>query len=441
MDFDITRHVASVDANRTVRDDLLARLKQSRPRRRISVTDLTNPRKAYFQRTHPEVQPSLDRKQVMMAGTGFHDLFGHAVSREEYLEQLVEWEGVVGKIDIYKDVPTELKTTRGLDEGADPRVARTSYVEQLAMYCGLADHSRGRLVIYDRGGAGTPPTLTVQDTEFPDLPAIRAEIARRRDLLAVALEKKDAAGLPRCSWSGRGCEFEAVCGCAAVRERFEPTLAWNAPEFTANPELARELLDLLPMRPPPGRPRVRDLIFPRRVHFDAVHPPEESMEDRLGDMDRRGLYMGLRDALQFGEGSASAKRPVVLGELTDLVTEFRGIPTMLKIGKLFDVPDPRKVPQLFSFQVMRLGFDCVLAGTDRGRLIVYYERLKDEDARLQVYDLAFRDLDGIRRELEARLGDLGQAREGAIPPQALPACPPWMAKNCRHQPECACPAA
>jgi hypothetical protein len=440
LSFDLTAHVAAIDANRTVKDALLARLKETRPRRRISVTDLTNPRKAFMQRTHPEVQPTLERKQVMMAGTGFHELFGHTVSREEYLEQLVEWEGVVGKIDIYKDVPTELKTTHGLDEDTDPRLARASYVEQLAMYCALADRPRGRLVIYDRGGEATPPSLIVQDAEFPDLPAIRAEIARRRDLVAGALERGDPAGLPRCPWSGRGCEFEAVCGCAAVPERFEPTLAWKAPEFTANPGLAAHLLGLLPRRPPPGRPRVHHLIYPRRAYYDALRPREESGEERLGDLDRRGWYEGLREALRFGEGSESTKRPVLLGELSDLITEFRGAPTLLRTAKLYNLPDRRRIPELFSNHVLRLAFDCALAGTDHGRLILFYERLRDEDTRLQVYDLTFRDMAGIRGELEGRLGDLGQVREGAIPPDTLPACPTWMAKNCPHQPECACPA-
>jgi len=439
LDFDIASHVTSVDANRTVKDALLARLRTPRPRRRISVTDLTNPRKAFMQRTHSEIQPTPERRQAMMTGTGFHDLFGHAVSSEEYLEQLVEWEGVVGKIDIYRDVPTELKTTHGMDEETDPRLARSSYVEQLAMYCALADHSQGRLVIFDRGDGAKPPSLLVQDTTFPDLDALRREIARRRDRLSAALEKEDPAGLPRCPWSGRGCEYEAVCGCAAVAERFEPTLARGAPEFTSNPAMARELLALLPKRAPPSRPRVQGLIYPRRAHFDAVHPPEDTDEGRLEDLERRGWYKGLRDALQYGEGSDSVKRPVALGEIADLVTVYRGVPTILRTAKLYSLPSREKVAKLFPNHVLRLAFDCALAGMDRGRLLLYFERLKDEDSRLMVYDITFRDVEGIRREAERRHLDMEQVRDGALPPQALTACPDWMARNCPHQPTCACP--
>lgn len=60
-------------------------------RRRISVTDLLNPRQAYFSRTHPDIQPSPERQQYMLAGTGFHDAFGRTVSTEEFVEQLVEF--------------------------------------------------------------------------------------------------------------------------------------------------------------------------------------------------------------------------------------------------------------------------------------------------------------------------------------------------------------
>jgi len=71
--------------------------------------------------------------------------------------------------------------------------------------------------------------------------------------------------------------------------------------------------------------------------------------------------------------------------------------------------------------------------------VIYYERLRDEDSRLMVYDITFRDVEGIRREAERRHLDMEQVRDGALPPQALTACPDWMARNCPHQPTCACP--
>src|SRR3989475_4412349 len=85
------RVVSSIDANRTVKDELTAALARQGRRRRISVTDLVNPRQAFFQRARPDIQPDPERKQAMLAGSGFHEVFGRAVSTEEFVEQFVEF--------------------------------------------------------------------------------------------------------------------------------------------------------------------------------------------------------------------------------------------------------------------------------------------------------------------------------------------------------------
>src|SRR5439155_494933 len=118
--------ILGIDANRTVKDELTAALKRQGRRRRISVTDLVNLRQAFFQRARPDIQPDPERKQAMLAGTGFHEVFGRAVSTEEFVEQFVEFQGIVGKIDIYDDVPVELKTTASLPQGAAPAPSRDS---------------------------------------------------------------------------------------------------------------------------------------------------------------------------------------------------------------------------------------------------------------------------------------------------------------------------
>ena len=84
------RFIRNIDANRTIKDALTAAVGANRPRWRISVTDLVNPAQAYYRWKRPEIRPSLDRLQVMMAGTGFHDIFGKIISTEEFLEQTLE---------------------------------------------------------------------------------------------------------------------------------------------------------------------------------------------------------------------------------------------------------------------------------------------------------------------------------------------------------------
>ena len=96
--FDVALEVSNIEANRSIKDALMVRLQARRPPQRISVTDLLSLKQAYFRRKHPEIVPPLERQQLMWTGTGFHDAFGAAVSSEEYVEQFVELEGVVGRI-------------------------------------------------------------------------------------------------------------------------------------------------------------------------------------------------------------------------------------------------------------------------------------------------------------------------------------------------------
>jgi len=93
----------------------------------------------------------------MLMGTGFHQLFGAAVSSEEYLEQFVEMDGIVGKIDVYEDHPLELKTSGRLPE--DLAYQNPAYVDQLGMYCAMVHDTEGSIVVYRRAEYGRDPGL------------------------------------------------------------------------------------------------------------------------------------------------------------------------------------------------------------------------------------------------------------------------------------------
>ncbi|HLE77715.1 MAG TPA: hypothetical protein VJA65_04830, partial [bacterium] len=177
-------YIAGTDANRTIKEEIVAVINRQSARKRISVTDLINPRQRFFERTHPEVQPSPERRQAMMAGTGFHEAFGRAVSTEEFVEQLVEFQEIVGKIDIYENAPVELKTTGSIPSNVFWRI---DHVEQLGMYCTMVDRPMGYLLYYARAEYGRQPELRAFDLEFTDQSAIAAEMVRRRDLLREAL--------------------------------------------------------------------------------------------------------------------------------------------------------------------------------------------------------------------------------------------------------------
>ena len=436
MSLDIASFVARVDANRSIKDELMGRLKEIHPRKRISVTDLVNPRRAFMQRVHPDIQPPLERKEAMMAGKGFHDLFGHAVSSEEFLEQFVEWSGVVGVIDVYRDIPTELKTTSDIDEGGDLRESRASYVEQLAMYCAMVDQRKGRLILYGRGSADSEATLAVYDAIFDDLAAVKTEMGKRRDALVTALMTRSPDGLPRCPWLGRGCEFESMCGCAGAEE-FVPSIAKNTSPLEPNPDEAKRLLSMLESSRPARRTGLNSLVFPRRAYYDSQRGEEESDAERLGSLDRIGHARALAEAIDFGRGVDSTRRPLSMGELQDRVTYFKGVPTLLRSTKFNDVVSRDNLTRMFPHYFMRLAFECALLGSARGRLILHYEKLKEE-SKLMVYDVTFKDLEGLQKEAENRLLTIREVNEGRRSPSELPPCPDWFRKYCRYQPSCGC---
>lgn len=436
MNFNVASYVTRIEANRTIKDELMERLLQTRPRQRISVTDLLNIRKAYMQRLHPEIQPPIDRKEIMFAGKGFHDLFGRAVSSEEYLEQFVEWNGIVGVIDLYKDVPTELKTTYGVGEGEELRTSRPYYVEQLAMYCAMADKTEGRLVLYQRESKKEEPSLSVYDATFSDLDMVRKEMIERKDALINALEINSPEGLPACPWRGRGCEFEPICGCSDAPE-FEPKIAQSVQPLVLNPEEAEKLLSLISSSRPTYQAGLNTLVFPRKAYYESLKKYKETDTELLDSMKRFGHKKVIADAIQFGKGMDSLRKSVSFGDLQGRITYFKGTPTLLRSVRLNSVVSRDALIRLFPHYLLRLAFECALTNSTKGRLIIHYEKL-DEESKLMVYDITFSEVKELLKEAEGRLLALKKARDGQLDPKELAPCPSWMRTRCPYQPTCGC---
>jgi hypothetical protein len=426
--------VRGVDANRTLKEELTAAIMGQSARRRISVTDLVNPRQAFFRWTHPEVQPSPDRAQFMLAGTGFHDLFGRTVSTEEFVEQFIEYEGVVGKIDIYEDVPVELKTT-GSNPDA-PGAARPSYIDQLGMYCTMTQAGAGRLLLYRREQFGRQPALRAFRVEFPDLAPIRAEMLRRRDLFRDALDRGEPGDLPQCEWFGRNCDYAEICHCdtASVMTRVVPT---DGCRIERDAAVERKFLEQLSSSyDRPAGFRLNDLVFPRKAAFerqvtDEEEEPNNAVEVRLRELERQGFRGTLYKALRFGIPGAFKNQPVKLRTLTDRVGMFRDVPTLMRVTKFREMVERDRLPQAMGHYFDRLAFECALSGHSRGRLVLYYEVLGE---KFMVYDVGFKDVTAIIAEADRRLGLL----EAGAAPSELPACPAWMFKFCRYRDRCGC---
>ena len=436
-DFDITAYVSRIEANRSVKDALMLTLKTRRPPYRISVTDLLNLKQAYFRRKYPEITPPLEKRQLMWAGTGFHKTFGSAVSSEEYLEQFVEAEGIVGKIDIYEKTPVEVKTTSAPVDNKDLLKYRPAYIEQLGMYCAMVNALEGEIIIYQRAVDESPSTspLVVYHVSFPDLKAIREEMRRRRDLLVQALISNDSSNLPVCPWFDRQCDYSQVCDCATTSVPGSREIADLAGEIQVDSATCEQLLNKMAGAQPSRLFGINDIVFPRKAYFERLKAGEEVREEKeehLRSMDELGFLDALRDSLRYGAPGEAQRVPVKHAPLADLVQTWRNLPTILRGPKFSSLVERERLPRTFPHYFLRLAFDCAFTENAKGRLLLYYVRVPREDAKLMVYDVNFRNLNAVRAEALRRLKLL----EEATSPLELPKCPSWMCSYCDHRLEC-----
>jgi len=436
-DFDIASYVSRIEANRSVKDALMQSLKTRRPPYRISVTDLLNLKQAYFRRKYPEITPPLEKQQLMWAGTGFHKTFGSAVSSEEYLEQFVEAEGIVGKIDIYEKIPVEVKTTSTPIDTKDLLKYRPTYIEQLGMYCALVNAHEGEIIIYQRPAEKSPSTspLVVYHVTFPNLEAIREEMRRRRDLLVQALISNDPTNLPVCPWLNKQCDYSKVCDCATTSVPASYKIAELAGEIYVDSTTCEQLLSKMAGSQPSQLFGINDIVFPRKAYFERLKLTEkvrEEKEEYLRSMDERGFLDALRDSLRYGAPGEVQKIPVKHAPLADLVQIWQNLPTILRDPKLSSLVERERLPRMFPHYFLRLGFDCALTENTKGRLLLYYVKVPKEDAKLMVYDVNFRNLNTIKAEALRRLELLKKATS----PLQLPKCPSWMCPYCDYKLEC-----
>lgn len=436
--FDLRACISKVEANRGLKDAFAERLKTRGERQSISVTDLVALRPAYYGRVRPDVVPDLERQELMMLGSGFHEQFGRAVSKEEYVEQFVEMDGITGRIDIYEQHPLELKTTRSAIAAEDLVSRRPSWLEQLGMYCAMVVHEEGRVLVYNRAG---PDSLLAFAVRFRNLAAIQSDMTSRRNQLAKALETGSPDSLPVCPWRGKGCIYEAesVCSCSAMKETPSFPIAAQAAEVVRDDGIEKDFATRMArLAAEKEGIRITDLVFPRKAFFAAESTPkgEEDTTAKLESYDRYGLVRELTSRGLAGKGELT-RRLVEDGPVRDRVLIHKGAATAVRVSEFREPVQRWQLPDTFRHYVLRLGFDAALAGTERGRLVVYYRNASSEDAKLMVYDVFFKDLDRLKREAEWRANLLVQARaEGD--PSTLPACPAWMFKFCQYKDRCGC---
>jgi len=172
------------------------------PDGKYHVSELLNPRFAYFQRI--KGSPSYpDRAWMFLPGVAFHELLQKIMGRD-FAEKQVGLEDIVGTVDMVGAMFSEIKTSRKYTIPIDPE---PHYVEQFEKYLSIAGQLFGWIiVIYFVAGRkwdGSKPskleivtwkvTMTAEEQE-----KVRQDLISRRDMLMAAEEEENHEQLPLC---------------------------------------------------------------------------------------------------------------------------------------------------------------------------------------------------------------------------------------------------
>lgn len=422
----IKNFIRTIDANRTLKDDFIKKAKETKPRSSISVTDLLNLRETYYKRKFP-LPPSLEKLQHMMTGTGFHDEFEMAISREEFREQSIEREGIKGKVDIYEHIPIELKTTSSFGKIEE----RAYYLEQIAMYCAMVEKEKGQLIVYQKD----KKNLRVFDVEIKNFDKIFGEMLNRKNLLEKALTEDNPNILPKCSWHNKNCQYqkENICNCNNAEKNWEYSLLNFIEKIEENEKLAKEyekklikeIKKILKITP-------YSLTFPRKAYFNFVNEKQEKADEKLGDFANKGLLKKLNEII-----FESSTQIQFLGQNITIYSEF---PIILRTPSSQFITKRENLLEQYPHYFYRLALECSFCGKIKGRIVLFYKKIKSEveGANFMVYDVYFKNLDELKNYSE----NFNSVFENAINKKdfsLLPkcyGCDGWLGKLCEYKEEC-----
>ncbi len=450
----ISSTIKEIKSSTKEKKSILGRLKGRREKSlRLSkeivwVTDLLNPRRTYFKEKFPEVELEipLEQRELMWAGSDFHNVFGRAVYPEAYHERYINKEGIAGRIDLFEDFPIEVKRTTTPVEG-DILTSRPENIEQLGMYSALLEIDRGRLIYYicNTNADSNDGEIRVYEVVFDDLTAIWDEMKRRRELLLDAWIRDDPSRLPPCAWQGKGCECERAKKCNCMLEEsgengFEYNIADQVSELKLIPDEGERLSKVISEYL--NRPRLGisfwDILYPRKYYFRAIEPKDTLETPGVGGRSSKDLAWvnekrGIENAIKHGPKSEfEMVYSRILGERL-AVLNYRGKPAIICQPGLRSplLPDKDTVSKFLGDYVGILGMECALTGAESGWLIAYYSNVLDEDLRLMVYDITFTGdgLSGYSKFMDERLNMIRTAA-ASLDISILPPCPEF---KCRYR--------
>lgn len=421
----------------TLAAELLGRFRARPPIRGISVTELLDPRSAYWQSVHP-VPATPEQADRQRDGRRVHERLARALAPLSAREVRVRRDGVVGRIDVLEDRPVEIKSTGSPPPSdADLRTTRPAYVEQVVMYAALLDRSLGRLILVGPNGAGAP---LVWDLEVRDAEAVRREMLVRVEQLRGARDRQDPSRLPRCPWYGRGCAFqrEGVCRCDGTEPELTGSVLEAVDRPTPNPAGAERVASALRSAPADGEPiaRFRDIAYPRRGYFEARGTSDPAAKGPEPGAPGES-WSALHDLLEDGPPGEFEYRSPVGGAPEEAVPTFRGDPCLVKSTRsTWATPAERLVADRPHY-VLELALRCAAVGATAGWVLLGFDRLPSDGAWIGAQRLEFGSPESLSTLLRSRVESVRSARQRSDP-VGLPACPAWMPDGCPYRTSCGC---
>jgi len=422
--------------------ELTRRLPRPDEPRPVSVTELLDPRRAYWRRLRGPAPVPLERELRMEQGRVAHRRLGDAVAADGRLEVRLRRGGLSGRIDLLADVPVEIKSAPG---ERSPAPDWPDQIEQLAAYCLLVGQPVGRLV-HVALTEGSPPVLSVTDLRFRDLEEVGRELHRRESDLRSALRVGTPVRLGRCRWFGLGCEYRAhgVCDCSGDEAPESSSIREGIGERNPRPEIAARWSDALRVATAAPRDpvaRFRDLLYPRRTYFDRTSPRATVAVPPRPAAAPPDMYERTVGALELGPVGEFHRLPTGGDAPEEEVLAWKGEPCLLRTTRARLRLTPDDLLARYPQYLVELGFRGAHTGRDRGWLLLGHDAPAPGEPALQVFRV---ELPGgpsaWGRAWEARRAWLERAVSSAAP-ERLTACPSWMTFDCPYRSACGCATA
>jgi hypothetical protein len=404
-------------------------------RRSVWVSDLLDPRIAYYRAVSP-VGASPEVLARRESGREAHDRVERRLAAPEHREVRVGLEGIIGRIDLLYDRPTELKSTARLPEVSELPRSRPAYLEQLGAYCALLDRPDGRLLLVHQPPEGAVE-VRVADAEFSDLAGLRRELVASAELLRRAIREKDPGPLPRCAWFERGCEYRdaGLCRCSGREPSPPGPAAVRLLGIERSDAIEAAVLARLaaPAPDPASEPfaRFNDLLYPRQTYFERTGAPRSPGTPFPGG----DLWRELRDAVESELAGELDERTARSGEPREPVDCFRGEPYLLKTSRSRWRTAPELVPLRSPHYLADLALRAGAIGVSGGWILLARERPEPGAPRVEALHVRFPEGGRLERWVAERTAAV-HAAIAAGDPSGLPPCPEWKFADCPYRDRC-----